>query len=136
MVSISELRAQSWRESIIKKLPAPLEKIEIGKTTQGEVEKLIGKPALDEGDKKYWEFHQFKYSLELTFKNNVIQSLNFTFSKDRPDLKDFLRFLDLKKMKLYPEKGPSAGKFLKDSQLRGDLLIDIVSKKIYSVELR
>lgn len=128
--------AQEWRKVVLQHLPAPLSKIELGKTSLDEVEKLLGKSALTEGDKSYWEYEGFKYSLQVNFKNKIVESFHYTFSKSKPDLQLVKKYIDTKKLKAFPPTGASAGKFLKDETSKGSLVIDPVNKTIYSVELK
>lgn len=121
---------------MVEHLPSPLSKIVLGKTSHEEIEKLLGKAALSEGDKSYWEYEGFKYSLQVSFKNKIAESFHYTFSKSKPELQLVKKYIDMKKLKAFPREGASAGKFLKDETPKGSLVIDPLSKTIYSVELK
>jgi hypothetical protein len=136
LVLTFQVDAQEWRKSIKEKLPAPLNQFEVGVTKLEEVTKKLRKADLVEGDKHYFEFQEFKYALELVYSNNTLTSMNFTFQKDKPNLSEVSKFLEKEKLKSYPEKGASAGRFLQVVHEKGKLIIDPLAKNIYSVELK
>jgi hypothetical protein len=130
------LHAQEWRKTIIEKLPSPLNQFEIGKTKLADVTKTLRVADLIEGDKHYFEFQDFKYALQLIYKDDVLTSLNFTFQNQKPDLAELGKFLEKDKLKSHPESGAAAGRYLKAEHEKGKLIIDPLTKKIYSVELK
>src|SRR4051812_44935832 len=98
--------AENWKALILKSLPVPVQSIIPGKTSQVEVEKKIGKPALVEKDKQYYEINNFKYSLEITYSNKVVKDYSYTFTESRPDFAP----LKINVSELSPDKG---NRFLK-----------------------
>jgi hypothetical protein len=57
-----------WQEDLFSLLPQKLQELQLNKTTPKDAALLIGKPALIKGEKQYWVYDDFKYALELTFK--------------------------------------------------------------------
>lgn len=121
--------AENWRAQIIKSIPVPLQSIVPGKTTQNEVEKKIGKAALVENNKQYYEINNFKYSLEITYSKKIVKDYSFTFTESRPEFAP----LKINVSELSPEKG---SRFLKYSDKAGELVIDAADKKVYSVRIK
>lgn len=128
--------AQAWRKEVFSKLPSPLTQIVINKTTKEDVEKLIGKGALEEGNSVYWEYEGFKYSLQIKFKNKIVESLHYTFTKEKPPLSLIQKYIDKKKLKPFPENAKSSSKYFKDEHPAGAVVFDPINKNIYSVEFK
>lgn len=116
-------------------LPAPLKEFTPGKTKLYEIEKKLGKAKLIKGSKYYWEFEGLKYALELTIESKTLKSMHFTFVDQKPDLKILGDNIPLPKFTPYPREGKSLGRFLKLEENGSELIIDPVSKTIYSVRL-
>jgi mannosyltransferase OCH1-like enzyme len=119
--------SNSLKDRLVGLLPSPLNELRIQKTTLQEVEKKIGKPALIEGEKHYWERDGLKYAIELSFKKNILQSVHFTFTGDRPSL-DKAGAINTNKLVPY-------GKFLILKEKESELMIDAASKTIHTVKL-
>jgi hypothetical protein len=121
--------AENWKALILKSIPVPIQSIIPGKTSQREVEKKIGKPALVEKDKQYYEINNFKYSLEITYSNKVVKDYSYTFTESRPDFAP----LKINVSELSPDKG---NRFLKYNDKQGEIIVDASDKKVYSVRIK
>jgi hypothetical protein len=135
LFSLSAFSASSWQEEVKMVLPAPLKEFTPGKTKLQEVEKKLGKAKLVKGSKYYWEFEGFKYALELTIKSKTLKSMHFTFVENKPDLKILKDNIPLQKFTPFPKEGKSLGRYLKYQENGSELIIDPISKTIYSVRL-
>ena len=124
-----------WSQKINSFLPKAVAKIEIKKSHRSDIEKFLGKANLIEGDKNYYELDGFRYALEIVFKQDIVSEFSYTFIKNRPTFKELKLNLDLKKLSPYP-KSVSSSRYFQHSDSEGDIVIDPISKDIYSVRLR
>jgi hypothetical protein len=124
----------SLKSKIHQSLPIPLQFIEMGKTQMNDVEKKLGKAALIEINKHYYDLDGFKYSLEITYKNKRVTQVYFTFTKNRPSFENFN--IDKKDLSSYPTSGGAAGRFLKYQEIDGEIIIDPIEKNIYAVRIK
>jgi len=134
-ISLNSLAANSWQDEMRSLLPAPLSTFVSGTTTLESVNKALGKAQLVKGSKHYWERGGLKYALEITFKSKKISSLHFTFTGSRPSFEGLLNKIKLEDATPYPSSGGSAGRFLKFQKNGTELILDPLSKTIYSVRL-
>ena len=111
-------------------LPASIAKIKIKTTTAAEVEKLLGKPALIEKNKHYYEQNGFKYSLEIIYDNNLVREFSYTFASPKPVFDRTKIAIDMDAL------SSSSGRYFKYSDEAGDLVIDPVRKSLYSVRIK
>lgn len=121
--------SESWKAQVYKTFPKPLQKLIPGKTSQKDVEKNLGKASLVEKNKQYYELDQLKYALEVTYNNQVVKEFSYTYTQNQPDFSEFKMDPKL----LSPDEGT---RFLKYSDKEIDLLVDLASKKIYSVRVK
>lgn len=121
--------ASAWQEQVKSALPPALQEFVAGKTTLAEIEKNLGKAQLVKGPKYYWERDGLKYALELTFKSKILKSMHYTFTGTKPSL-ELLGSINLKNFKPHQK-----GRFLKLEDKGSELIIDPISKTIYSVRL-
>ncbi len=133
LFSINAFSKISWKEYVYSKLPEPIRFIKI-KTDLKSVEKNIGKAQLVEKNKHYYELEGFKYSLEIIYQNKGVKEFSYTFMGNRPSI-DTLE-LETAKLTSYLPTGKSGGRFLKFEDKDGEIIIDAVSKNIYSVRIR
>lgn len=126
--------AEGIRNKVQSILPSPIKELKVHSTKVAEAEKLLGRPHLVENEKYYWEMEGFKYALELKFKDGVLQSLHYTFPKNRPSL-EVIGDINTKKLSPYPTSGKSAGRFLHLKQKEAEVIIDPISKTIRTVKL-
>jgi hypothetical protein len=124
----------SLKSKIHQTLPTPLQFIELGKTQLNDVEKKLGKAALVEKNKHYYDLDGFKYSLEITYHNKKVEQVYFTFTKNRPTIENFN--FDKKDLSSYPVSGGAAGRFLKYQDSDGEIIIDPIEKNIYAVRIK
>jgi hypothetical protein len=116
-------------------LPSPLNSFELNKTKLSEVEKALGPAALKEKENHYWVRGGLKYALKLSFdQNNVLKSLDFTFTEKWPPLEK-LGPIDTKKLLPYPSDGKSAGRYLLFKEKGSEVLIDPATNTIQGVKL-
>ena len=134
-LSLNSLAATSWQEEAKSLLPPPLSAFTSGVTTLATVEKALGKAQLVNGSKHYWERDGLKYALEITFKSKRLTSLHFTFTGNRPSFEKILKKVDLKKFGPHPTDGKSAGRYLKFNEKNSEIILDPLSKTVYSVRL-
>ncbi len=125
----------SWQQEVKTFLPKPISEFKTRQTTLTEVEKNLGKAQHIQGTRYYWEKDGLKYALELTFESNVLTSLHYTFTGKKPDLILLQKHINLKNFTPFPTEGKSIGRFLKLEEKGSELIIDPVSKTIYSVRL-
>ncbi|MBA2406207.1 MAG: hypothetical protein H0V66_15635 [Bdellovibrionales bacterium] len=135
MLTFNTLAAAGWQQTVRSLLPSPLLDFTPGKTSLKQVEKKLGKAQLVQGSNYYWERNGLKYAIELTFKNKLLQSMHFTFS-DKPKVEILKEEIKIKDFRPYPQAGKSTGRFLKLIQNGDELIIDPISKTIYSVKLQ
>lgn len=135
LLSFNSFAGSSWQEEVKSLLPPPLSTFVSGTTTLKDVTKALGKAQLVNGSKHYWEQGGLKYALEITFKANKISSINYTFTGKRPELKILLDKIKLEEFTPHPTSGKSAGRFLKLQENGAELILDPLSKTIYSVRL-
>lgn len=135
LFSFAVFAAPTWQEKTKSTLPAPLQEFIPGKTKLKDIEKRIGKAQQIKGTKYYWEFDKFKYALELTIQSKTLKSMHFTFTKDKPHIDLIQNVIQIQKFTPYPKEGKSTGRYLKLEENGSELIIDPVSKTIYSVRL-
>lgn len=128
----------SWgseiKDKLLAILPAPISQLKISKTTLPEAEKVLGKADLKEGEKYYWIQEDYKYALELQFKNNTLSSLHYTYPGERPAVEKVGKF-ETKKLLPYPAGGKSKGRFLLLKEKDAEFVIDPITQTIYSVKI-
>jgi hypothetical protein len=90
----------------------------------------LGKAHLVKGTKLYWERDGLKYALELTVKSKILKSMHYTFTGTKPSLELLKGSINLKNFKPHQK-----GRFLKLEDKGSELIIDPISKTIYSVRL-
>ncbi len=134
-ICLNVFATTSWQQEVKSLLPKPISEFKPRQTTLKEVEKNLGKAQLVQGSKYYWEKDGLKYALELTFESNVLTSLHYTFTGKKPDLMILHKHINVKNFTPYPKEGKSTGRFLKLQEQGSELVIDPVSKTIYSVRL-
>ena len=134
-ICLNVFATTSWQQEVKSLLPKPISEFKPRQTTLKEVEKNLGKAQHIQGSKYYWEKDGLKYALELTFESNVLTSLHYTFTGKKPDLMILQKHINLKNFTPYPKEGKSIGRFLKLQEQGSELIIDPVSKTIYSVRL-
>lgn len=122
--------ASTWQEQVKSTLPPALQEFVAGKTTLTEIEKSIGKAQLVKGSKYYWERDGLKYALELTVKSKILKSMHYTFTGTKPSLELLKGTINLKNFKPHQKE-----RFLKLEDKGSELIIDPISKTIYSVRL-
>ena len=135
LICLNVFASTSWQQVVQSVLPQPISEFRPGKTTLKEVEKNLGKAQHIQESKYYWEKDGLKYALELTFESNILTSLHYTFTGKKPDLMILHKHINLKNFTPYPKEGKSIGRFLKLQDQGSELIIDPVSKTIYSVRL-
>lgn len=133
--SFSAFATSTWQEKTKLVLPSPLQEFIPGKTKLKDIEKKIGKAKLIKGTKYYWEFDELKYALELTIQSKTLKSIHFTFVKNKPSLDLIKDSIQIQKFTPHPKVGKSTGRLLKLEENGSELIIDPVSKTIYSVRL-
>ncbi|MGZ3790272.1 MAG: hypothetical protein ACXVLQ_17195 [Bacteriovorax sp.] len=134
LLPLSALAAVKWDESVTPLLPSPFQKIKINKSTMADVEKLIGKAALVEKNKHYYERDGLKYAVEIIYEKRIVKELSFTFTKVHPS---FVKLgLNLNEMTPYPVRENSSGHLFKYSDNRGDIIVDPLDKAIYSLRFK
>lgn len=123
--------ASSWSDKAHDLLPPPLKSFTLRKTSLSEVEKVLGKASLNEGQKYYWEREGFKYALELSFNNKfILETIHYTFTGEKPSL-DKIGKIDVKKL---TPKDKSGGKFFMLKEKDSEVTIDPVSRTIQTVK--
>ena len=134
-ICLNVFATTSWQQEVKSLLPKPISEFKPRQTTLKEVEKNLGKAQHIQDSKYYWEKDGLKYALELTFESNVLTSLHYTFTGKKPDLMILHKHINVKNFTPYPKEGKSFGRFLKLQEQGSELIIDPVSKTIYSVRL-
>ena len=134
-ICLNVFATTSWQQEVKSLLPKPISEFRPGQTTLKEVEKNLGKAHHIQDSKYYWEKDGLKYALELTFESNILTSLHYTFTGKKPDLMILKKHINLKNFTPYPKEGKSIGRFLKLQEQGSELVIDPVSKTIYSMRL-
>jgi hypothetical protein len=124
------LKADSWQNKLYELLPVPIKQIRVQKTTFAEVERLLGKPALQRDDKFYWVYQGFEYALELVIKDDKVVSLHFSFPKLGPSIEDLK--LDPNRFKPHPE----SNRFIDFHDVGGAITIDLSSQTVHSLRIR
>ncbi|MGZ3789300.1 MAG: hypothetical protein ACXVLQ_12300, partial [Bacteriovorax sp.] len=119
---------ENWTNYVTALLPSPIQKIKLKKSHLKDVEKLIGKAALVEKNKHYYEHNGFKYALVITYELDIVSQLSFTFSPEQPSLGEMT----------FPSKSlapyPLSEKYLRYSDKSGELVINPVDKTLFSVK--
>lgn len=129
-------KAEGWKIPVSRLLPSPLEQIKVKSSTKTDIEKILGKPALIEGQKYYYAQGGFKYSLEITFNKSVVKEFHYTFLTPRPPVNPADLKIEVSKLTPFPATGGAAGKYQKYSDADGELVLDPVSKTLYSVRIK
>ena len=106
-----------------------MQKIVPGKSTQKEVEKNLGKASLVEKNKQYYELDDLKYALEITYSNDKVKEYSYTYTQKQPDFSSLK--IDSKLL-----TNQSTSRFMKYADKEGEVLVDLTSKKIYSVKVK
>jgi hypothetical protein len=122
----------TWSERAVKLLPSELQTFQSGVTTLKDIESKLGKAALVKGSKRYWVYEKFEYALEVDFKDDKMNGMHFTFSRERPSIESIAKLIPLKKF-LPASEAPT--KLLRYKDKEGALTIDMASQTIYSVRL-
>ncbi len=130
------LAESSLYTNAISVLPSSIAQIHFKKFKQLDVEKLIGKATLVEKNKHYYEMDGFKYSLEITYNRDVVSELSYTFVRNKPVLINLKFKIDTSKLVPYPNAGPAAGRYFLLSDSGVEMIIDPLSKTIYSIRLK
>lgn len=122
-----------WSEKVKSHFPKKMNSLVIGKSDREAARKSLGKPDLVRGDKEYWIIDGFKYAVELTYKNNKLETLHFNFPKKTLAMEDLKSDIDPKLLKSSPDQ-PHTALIYEDKE--GKLEVELTSGKIESVRLR
>jgi len=125
-----QVHASSWEDKLRATLPAPLNAAIIGKSTIKELESRMGKPHLVEGSKRYWIKDGLKYAVVLTFKNNKLSTIHYTFTSNKPSV-DII-YADISKKSFEPYNTT----YFIHRSASTEVVIDPNSKTIYSVRIK
>ena len=118
--------ASDWRDSLKSHLPSKIQKFEINKTTKAEALKKLGTPDLVEKNKYYWKEGEFKYPLELSFEDEKLIKLHYSFQKGPA----------LSLIRINPDAFKSySHTLMKYEDKNGTVFLDVRSKTIDSVTI-
>lgn len=132
-LALTSLSAHAgWSDKARSFLPAKVQLIVSGKTDREAARKILGKPALARADKEYWIIDDFKYALELTYKNNKVAGLHYNFPKTKFSLEDLKKDIDPNRLKSSPTS-PHTSLIYEDKE--GKMEVDLTSGQVESVRL-
>lgn len=115
-------------------LPAKIYNLSQKLSTKSEVEKVLGKPSLIENQKSYYQIGKLKYDLVITYKDENLKEIFYTFSGKRPDLKSLGIIIDEKKLRPYlVNKQPAHLSLITNNSQ--EMVINLAEWTIYSLRI-
>ena len=133
---ISALAEVALSHKLIPLLPEKIARVQINKSSKLDVEKIMGKPDLIENNKYYYEVDGLKYGLELSFEQDKLRELHFTFVKNKPAIEKLKFKFDTAELVPFPRSGASSGRYFLLSKPDAEMVIDPISHTIYSIRIR
>jgi hypothetical protein len=116
--------ASDWLSSLKPHLPEKIQKFEPGKTSKADVLRIMGEADLVEKNKYYWKEGEFKYPIELSFDDDKLVKLHYSFQKGPA----------LSSIKINPDAfKPHNHTLMKYEDKKGQVFLDVRSKTIESV---